>query len=99
MVARYPGATTAGKPDSAAEATLGRVQVVVKAARALRAAKGLTVRDAAPLSVACTVRLSSDAHECACELQARRRQRIGAQQAACVSAQRCSPYQIVAFQC
>ena len=56
MVAPYPEAAWAGAPDVAAEAAMERLQGLVREARDLRTQRGLKPREAADITVACSVR-------------------------------------------
>jgi valyl-tRNA synthetase len=56
MTARYPEGAAAGRADAGAESAMENVAAVVREARALRVANGLKPKDAAAVSLACTVR-------------------------------------------
>lgn len=56
MVATYPEAAWAGAPDAGAEAAMERLQGLVTCARDLRTQRGLKPREAADITVACSVR-------------------------------------------
>lgn len=55
MVARYPTAAALDCRDAEAEASMSRLQAVVKEARAAASAKGLKPNQAADMSIACKV--------------------------------------------
>lgn len=61
MVAHYPSAAALDCRDADAEASMARLQAVVKEARAAASAKGLKPNQAAEMSIACKVRPSATA--------------------------------------